>query len=75
MVVSGANADDFSDETTLATAPFPMGDAHWTSFSIPAANRGKFRYYRFTRQSWYGNVREIQLFGRPLAPATCIMVR
>ncbi|MBQ6924778.1 MAG: hypothetical protein IJQ73_09060 [Kiritimatiellae bacterium] len=77
VTVSGANAADFSDETALATAPFPTLDRGlaWTTFAIPEAKRGKFRYYRFHRQSWYGQIREIQLFGRPSAPGTCLFVR
>ena len=57
--------------------PFPTLDRGlaWTAFAIPEAKRGKFRYYRFHRQSWYGQIREIQLFGRPSAPGTCLFVR
>ena len=77
VTVSGANAADFSDATTLATAPFPALDRGlaWTTFAIPEAKRGKFRYYRFHRQACYGQIREIQLFGRPSAPGTCLFVR
>ncbi len=75
VVVSGANVADFSDETTLATAPFPTDDTTWTTFAIPEAKRGKFRYYRFVRQSWFGNIRELQLFGRPTSPGTCLMLQ
>lgn len=64
VVVTGANEADFSDAVTLATAPFPVNDETWSTYEIPEAKRAKYRYYRFFRQAWYGQVREIQLFGK-----------
>lgn len=64
VVITGANEDDFSDGVTLATAPFPIDDSTWSTFAIPKEKQKKFRYYKFSRSGWSGQVREIQLFGK-----------